>query len=115
LADTHGGWTCHVEQGHYGHRARKPTWLYAAGVALPSLSWGPSAPPFASVRLDSGYHSRAPRASAKAARQRGERTKYDAIERMGRRERLATPVPFRDLLLSIARNTLHVEQFLGAP
>ncbi len=35
-----GGWTCTVEQGHYGHRARKPTWLYAFGVNPPSLRWG---------------------------------------------------------------------------
>lgn len=42
-ADFEGGWTCVVDQGHYGHRARKPTWLYARGVALPSLRWGASA------------------------------------------------------------------------
>lgn len=41
-ADFAGGWTCRVEQGHYGHRARKATWLYAVGVVLPSLVWGPS-------------------------------------------------------------------------
>ncbi len=38
-----GGWTCCVEQGHYGHRARKATWLYVHGVTSPpSLIWGPS-------------------------------------------------------------------------
>ena len=35
-----GGWSCHVEQWHYGHRAKKATWLYAFGVAdLPALIW----------------------------------------------------------------------------
>ena len=41
-ADLVGGWTCRVEQGHYGHRARKATWLFAVGCKLPSLKWGPS-------------------------------------------------------------------------
>jgi hypothetical protein len=39
-ADMLGGWTCCVEQGRYGHYARKPTWLYAFGVDLPELDWG---------------------------------------------------------------------------
>lgn len=38
------GWSCIVEQGHYGHRAPKATWLYYVGsVAPPALTWGPSA------------------------------------------------------------------------
>ena len=38
--DTYGGLTCHVEQGHYGHRARKATWLYVVRTELPELRWG---------------------------------------------------------------------------
>ena len=40
--DGNGGWTCYVEQGHYGHMSRKPTWLLVYGVAredLPELNW----------------------------------------------------------------------------
>ena len=40
-ADFEGGWTCCVEQGRYGHYARKPTWLLVYGVRdLPDLRWG---------------------------------------------------------------------------
>ena len=28
-ADRQGGWTCMVDQEHYGHQAQKATWLYA--------------------------------------------------------------------------------------
>jgi hypothetical protein len=36
-----GLWTCYVEQGHYGHVSRKPTWLLANAprAALPELNW----------------------------------------------------------------------------
>ncbi len=86
------GWTCCVEQGHYGHKARKATWLYASGMAsLPSLAWGPSS---ASVRLDDGYHS---------AEERRRAIKTGICQRLSKKQRAATPVPFRDLLLSIAR------------
>jgi hypothetical protein len=79
-----GGWTAQVEQCWYGHRARKATWLYAYGVAPPPLRWGrgwctPGADP------------------SKAGRGK-------VVEHMAKRERLATPDAFRDLLLSIARS-----------
>lgn len=89
------GWTCCVEQGHYGHRARKATWLYAVGCSLPSLRWGPSR----GERLDEGFHSAEERRTARAA---GRRPRA----RLSTAENLATPLPFRDLLLSIAATRL---------
>lgn len=97
-ADFVGGWTCQVEQGWYGHRARKPTWLYVAGLALGELvplRWGPAP---STVRLDSGFHTAEER---KRWKQRHESQRH-AVERMGKAERLRTPIAFRDLLLSIA-------------
>ncbi|HKA83076.1 MAG TPA: hypothetical protein VKD21_04400 [Acidimicrobiales bacterium] len=93
-ADWEGGWTCCVEQGHYGHRARKATWLYAHGVELPELVWGPAA---SRIRLEDGYHSREER-----RRKTAERGGSGARERLSHRELAATPIPFRDLLLSMA-------------
>lgn len=86
------GHTCCVEQGHYGHRARKATWLYACGVDLPSLQWGKSN---ATIRLDDGFHS---------AEERRRAVKTDACQRMSKKERAATPIRFRDLLISIAES-----------
>lgn len=96
-ADFDGGWTCCVEQGHYGHRARKATWLYANGVALPSLKWGTSG---TRERLDDGYHSA-------AERRRSVRT--GVCQRLSKRQCSATPVAFRDLLISIAEGRLAKE------
>lgn len=91
-ADFHGGWTCCVEQGAYGHRARKATWLYAAKCELPSLAWGKAPGDF--LRLGDGYHS---------AEARKRATKTGICQRLSKRQRLASPIAFRDLLLSIAR------------
>lgn len=80
------GHTCYVEQGHYGHRARKATWLYAAHVKLSPLKWGASE---AQIK---------PRPGRDPIRER----RIGAVQRLSRKQRRATPVPFRDLLLSIA-------------
>lgn len=92
------GWTCQVEQGHYGHRARKKTWLYAVAPRLPELIWGPST----GERLDEGFHSKAERDAARAAG-------IKPRPRLSTRENLATPIPFRDLLISIARSCARSE------
>lgn len=40
VADWLGGWTCCVDQGHYGHRAQKATWLYARQRAAAVVALG---------------------------------------------------------------------------
>lgn len=90
-----GGHVCQVEQGHYGHRARKKTWLYAFGIQpadLPNLIWGPST----GERLDEGFHSAEERRAARAAG-------IKPRPRLSTKENLTTPVAFRDVLLGIAR------------
>jgi hypothetical protein len=93
MADRFGGWTCCVEQGHYGHPARKKTWLYAVRCKLPALKWGPSK----GQRLDEGFHSKAERQAARAAG-------IKPRKRLSRAENLATPVAFAKLLISIAES-----------
>lgn len=91
-ADAFGGWTCCVEQGHYGHIARKGTWLYAAHVELPSLIWGKS---------EQRIH---PRALEIHGYEKARRIGMMAMVGGKDKERIrdATPVEFRDVLLAIA-------------
>ncbi len=80
---------CHVEQGHYGHPARKATWLFYRGRTPPDLIWGPSEQRLPARRLaERGYES---------ARRCG------VVANMSSRQRQRTPPAFRDALLSIAR------------
>ena len=90
-----GGWTCCVEQGHYGHRARKATWLYVYGTVPSPLIWGKSD---AGVRVDQGFHSKEERRRV----QRLGTLRATGSDRMPRRECKATPTIFRDVLISIA-------------
>jgi hypothetical protein len=82
-ADKYGGWTCCVDQGNYGHPAQKATWLYAKGCDLPELIWG-----------------KAPRPARVGLSRREIRT--GICQRLSKRQRMATPPAFRDLLLGIA-------------
>jgi hypothetical protein len=92
-----GGFTCCVEQGHYGHRGRKATWLYVYGTTPPELKWGKSE---ATIKFEDSYHS---------AEERRRAVRTGVCERMGNRERAATPIAFRDLLLSMAASVEHEE------
>jgi hypothetical protein len=94
VADFHGGWTCCVEQGRYGHYARKPTLLLAYKIDLPELDWGIGEP-----RLDPAVIERM---GLKRAKRLGE-----VGARGGRKDsapRIGTPELFRDLLISMARS-----------
>lgn len=92
-ADDYGGYVCYVEQGHYGHMARKATWLYAVAVELPDLRWGASPQRLPEKALQRYGYEKARRTGVMAYV--GGKAKT-AI-------RGATPPEFRDLLLSIAR------------
>lgn len=72
-----GGWVCYIEQGRFGHLARKGTWLYAYGVReLPTQR------PPARHTARGAWNRNGNRIRGKVAR--------------------GTPIEFRDLLLSMA-------------
>jgi len=94
-ADGYGGWTCCVDQGHYGHRAQKATWLYAVGIEdLPELIWGKSNN---NVRLDDGFRSTEERRRA---------TRTGRCQRLSARQRKETPDEFKEILLNMARSAI---------
>lgn len=93
-ADQLGGWTCCVEQGRYGHYARKPTLLYAVGCDLPELAWGHSPMNLDPAVVERMGLERAKRLGEVGARGGG----TDSTPR------IHTPEPFRDLLIGMARS-----------
>jgi hypothetical protein len=92
IADDYG-WTCCVEQGQYGHYARKPTWLYAVGVKLPELRWGRTQPQFPQWAIDRYGLAKCKRAGELAFKGGGK----DSAAR------IETPPEFRDILISMAK------------
>lgn len=87
------GYTCQVEQGRYGHYARKPTWLYAVACELPELDWGNSPAVFPESAIEKHGLAYCKRAGELAFKGGGR----DSAVRIG------TPVAFRDVLLGMAR------------
>jgi hypothetical protein len=89
VGDLFGGWSCHVEQGRYGHPAKKATWLYAVGVELPSLRWG-CIPDGESKALVSWC---------------GNHVKTGEVRpRAGKHIAARTPAVFRDILIAMAES-----------
>ena len=96
-ADAFGGWTCCVEQGQYGHYARKPTLLLVYGIAwkdLPELRWGKSKPVFPQWAIDRYGLAKCKRAGELAFKGGGKDNSH----------RIGTPPEFRDLLIGMARS-----------
>jgi hypothetical protein len=87
------GFTCYVEQGHYGHMSRKPTWLYAAHVELPALNWSKGEQRLHPIALERYGYAKARRIGMTAMVGGKDKTKI----------RNATPHEFRDVLINIAR------------
>lgn len=88
-ADFSGGWTCYVEQGLYGHPAKKATWLYACGCDLPSLKWG-VIPDRESTALVSWCGNRV--------------SSNERRPRVVKKVASATRILFRDVLIDMARS-----------
>ena len=98
MADDFGCMTCYVEQGHYGHESRKPTWLLAKAGNLPELNWTEGEQRLPEWMIERYGYEKARRIGVVAMVGGKNKT---AI-------RNATPEPFRDLLLSIARQAHNV-------
>lgn len=76
-----GDWITEVDQAAYGHRARKRTWLLYSGSEPPSsMNWCATSGVLQIGRFD------------------------QKLPVMGKLEALATPIAFRDALLSLARS-----------
>ena len=88
-----GGFSCYVEQGRYGHVVKKATWLYVFGVALeelPEMRWGHTPDSRGTIAQNQDW--------------RGGMDKWRNTA--GHKAANATPEPFRDVLLSIARRVV---------
>ncbi len=95
-ADFEGGWTCCVYQGHYGHLAGKPTWLYVYGVErdqLPELRWGKIEQRLHPVALARHGYEKARRIGMMAMVGGKDKTRI----------RNATPPQFQEMLLALSR------------
>ncbi len=97
-ADFEGGYTCCIDQGHYGHFANKLTWLYVCGARLndlPEPIWGKGEQRIHPRALELHGYEKARRIGMMAMVGGKDKTRI----------RNATPPAFRDMLLEIATST----------
>lgn len=94
--DEYGGRACYVEQGHYGHAARKGTFLYAIGIDFSQfeLDWSLGEQRLHPVALARHGYAKARRIGILAMEGGKDKVK----------NRNATPPRFRDLLIAMARS-----------
>lgn len=95
-ADAWGGRSCYVDQGAYGHKAKKPTWLYAVLPAFPPMDWT-RVWGLARVGGD-GFHSSRERARAKAT------GRFKPFPQIPAGENHLTPPRFGEALMDLARS-----------
>ncbi len=96
-ADGFGGWTCCVEQGRYGHYARKPTLLLAYKTVLPELDWGIGEHRIPQWAIEKYGEKRAKKIGELSFKGGGK----DSSPRIG------TPEPFKRLLIEMAESVNH--------
>lgn len=89
--DEFGGWTLHVNQVHFGHRARKPTWLYIVGVAPADL------PPIPTGGIVTAAIGNSRRRKGLRKGDPGYRPLVSKVERE------ATPLPLAQWLIHVAK------------
>jgi hypothetical protein len=99
-----GGWVCHVEQWHYGHAAKKATWLYAFGVVPLSLNWGRTPDNANPAYVTDGGGDKKRRRRALVSWCGNHVRDGEDRKRLGGRAASATPIAFRNVLLEIARS-----------
>lgn len=104
-ADGLGGWTCCVEQGFYGHLARKATWLYAFGTDRPELRWGKGEQRIHPVALAKHGYAKARRIGMMAMVGGKNKTLI----------REASPPEFRDVLIAVARTAYKFDRVVAIP
>jgi len=94
------GWTCYVEQGHYGHISRKPTWLYVVGCDLPDLDWTKGEQRLHPIALERYGYEKARRIGMTAMIGGKNKTRI----------RNETPIEFRDILINMAKSGINATE-----